>query len=164
MQKPKFIHPATPAHFTQYNGMWRFLGFRSGAVDVCSFWIWCCLLGDWRPEFQSSLLPSSSVVEMSSVIGHFDPWNWDTMVEMQCLKLLCWFCVGDPNQTLPFCQISFLNIFSLASAQRDCLTLILPRSRTGTVWFYTVPVRERYGSTLLPATREQHDQNCTQSH
>ena len=33
------------------------------------------------------------------------------------------------------------------------LTFILPRSR-----------RERYGSTLLPATREQHDQNCTQSH
>ena len=33
------------------------------------------------------------------------------------------------------------------------LTLIIPRSRT-----------ERYGSTLLPATREQHDQNCTQSH
>ena len=29
---------------------------------------------------------------------------------------------------------------------------------------YHVPVRERYGSTLLPATREQHDQNCTQSH
>ena len=28
---------------------------------------------------------------------------------------------------------------------------------------YDVPVRERYGSTLLPATREQHDQNCTQS-
>ena len=29
---------------------------------------------------------------------------------------------------------------------------------------YGVPVRERYGSTLLPATRVQHDQNCTQSH
>ena len=29
---------------------------------------------------------------------------------------------------------------------------------------YGFPVRERYGSTLLPATREQHDQNCTQSH
>ena len=29
---------------------------------------------------------------------------------------------------------------------------------------YRVPVREWYGSTLLPATREQHDQNCTQSH
>ena len=29
---------------------------------------------------------------------------------------------------------------------------------------YRVPVRERYGSTLLPAIREQHDQNCTQSH
>ena len=29
---------------------------------------------------------------------------------------------------------------------------------------YGVPVRERYGSTLLPATREQHDQKCTQSH
>ena len=29
---------------------------------------------------------------------------------------------------------------------------------------YGVPVRERYGSTLLPTTREQHDQNCTQSH
>ena len=29
---------------------------------------------------------------------------------------------------------------------------------------YRVPVRERYGSTLLRATREQHDQNCTQSH
>ena len=29
---------------------------------------------------------------------------------------------------------------------------------------YGVPVRERYGSTLLPAIREQHDQNCTQSH
>ena len=29
---------------------------------------------------------------------------------------------------------------------------------------YRVPVWERYGSTLLPATREQHDQNCTQSH
>ena len=29
---------------------------------------------------------------------------------------------------------------------------------------YRVPVRERYGSTLLPATREQHDQNCIQSH
>jgi hypothetical protein len=28
---------------------------------------------------------------------------------------------------------------------------------------YGVPVRERYDSTLLPATREQHDQNCTQS-
>ena len=26
---------------------------------------------------------------------------------------------------------------------------------------YGVPVRERYGSTLLPATREQHDPNCT---
>ena len=31
-------------------------------------------------------------------------------------------------------------------------------------YIYRVPVRERYGSTLLPATREQHDQNCTQSH
>jgi len=29
---------------------------------------------------------------------------------------------------------------------------------------YGVAVRERYGSTLLPATTEQHDQNCTQSH
>jgi len=29
---------------------------------------------------------------------------------------------------------------------------------------YGVPVRERYGSTLLPATRQQHDQNCIQSH
>ena len=29
---------------------------------------------------------------------------------------------------------------------------------------YGVPIREWYGSTLLPATREQHDQNCTQSH
>ena len=29
---------------------------------------------------------------------------------------------------------------------------------------YGVPVRERYGTALLPATREQHDQNCTQSH
>ena len=29
---------------------------------------------------------------------------------------------------------------------------------------YGVPVRERYGSTLLPATREQHDQNCTELH
>ena len=29
---------------------------------------------------------------------------------------------------------------------------------------YRVPVRERYGSTLLPATREQHDQNCAQGH
>ena len=29
---------------------------------------------------------------------------------------------------------------------------------------YGVPVWERYGSTLLPATREQHDQNCTQIH
>jgi len=29
---------------------------------------------------------------------------------------------------------------------------------------YRVPVRERCGSTLLPATREQHDQNCTQRH
>ena len=26
------------------------------------------------------------------------------------------------------------------------------------------PQEERYGSTLLLATREQHDQNCTQSH
>ena len=33
------------------------------------------------------------------------------------------------------------------------LTPVLRRSRTGTVCF-----------TLLPATREQHDQNCTQSH
>ena len=30
--------------------------------------------------------------------------------------------------------------------------------------YYRVPVRERYGSTLLPTTREQHDQDCTQSH
>jgi len=29
---------------------------------------------------------------------------------------------------------------------------------------YGVSVRERYGSTLLPATREQHYQNCAQSH
>jgi len=27
---------------------------------------------------------------------------------------------------------------------------------------YRVPVRERYGSTLLPATREQHDQIRTE--
>ena len=38
-----------------------------------------------------------------------------------------------------------------------CMCFIYPLS-------YGVPVRERYGSTLLPATREQHDQNCTQSH
>ena len=37
-------------------------------------------------------------------------------------------------------------------------------SSTGYPLSYGVPVRERYGSTLLPATREQHDQNCTQSH
>jgi len=36
---------------------------------------------------------------------------------------------------------------------KETLTLILRRSHTGTV-----------GSTLLPATREQHNQNCTQSH
>ena len=41
-------------------------------------------------------------------------------------------------------------------AHNKCVTLCYPLS-------YGVPVRERYGSTLLPATREQHDQNCTQS-
>ena len=40
---------------------------------------------------------------------------------------------------------------------RDFSYILYPSS-------YGVPVRERYGSTLLPATREQHDQNCTQSH
>ena len=42
----------------------------------------------------------------------------------------------------------------------------LQRALRGEVYplSYRVPVRERYGSTLLPATREQHDQNCTQSH
>ena len=35
----------------------------------------------------------------------------------------------------------------VVSVSYDIITLILPRS-----------VRERYGSTLLPATREQHDQ------
>jgi len=34
MQKPKYTHPVNPARFTQYNGMCRFLGFHSGAVDV----------------------------------------------------------------------------------------------------------------------------------
>ena len=41
---------------------------------------------------------------------------------------------------------------------------ITPSIQSALTLTYGVPVRERYGSTLLPATREQHDQNCTQSH
>ena len=44
------------------------------------------------------------------------------------------------------------------------ITLAWFRLHLGYPLSYGVPVRERYGSTLLPATREQHDQNCTQSH
>ena len=49
----------------------------------------------------------------------------------------------------------YTTVLSISNFTEKCL--IQPLS-------YGVPVRERYGSTLLPATREQHDQNCTQSH
>ena len=66
--------------------------------------------------------------------------------------LLAW--LNSPRVTTIYCTLSCLIIFSN-------LTLLwseyYPLS-------YGVPVRERYGSTLLPATREQPDQNCTQSH
>ena len=45
-----------------------------------------------------------------------------------------------------------------------CVVLLIERCVADYPLSYGVPVRERYGSTLLPATREQHDQNCTQSH
>ena len=49
--------------------------------------------------------------------------------------------------------VRLMNCLLIVTMIYTILTLILRRSR-----------RERYGSTLLPATREQHDQNCTQSH
>ena len=45
-----------------------------------------------------------------------------------------------------------------------CLIMLLSKYDLEYPLSYGVPVRERYGFTLLPATREQHDQNCTQSH
>ena len=50
------------------------------------------------------------------------------------------------------CQIAVI----ISSSQIKKISVNYPLS-------YGVPVRERYGSTFLPATREQHDQNCTQS-
>ena len=48
--------------------------------------------------------------------------------------------------------------------QQHCRVLLDGGSQSNYPLSYRVPVRERYGSTLLPATREQHDQNCKQSH
>ena len=50
------------------------------------------------------------------------------------------------------------------AAKDDMRVMERLADRTGYPLSYGVPVRERYGSTLQPATREQHDQNCTQSH
>ena len=64
---------------------------------------------------------------------------------------LSWFVVIIYRVTFVFlCGVSFISVV-------EPQFLLYPLS-------YGVPVRERYGSTLLPATREQHDQNCTQSH
>ena len=62
-------------------------------------------------------------------------------------------------------QIVFLPSWTLSN-KRDHIMLSI-NVAVGEIVYplsYRVPIRERYGSTLLPATREQHDQNCTQSH
>ena len=59
--------------------------------------------------------------------------NWDVSLEKNA---------NDPSGSVNV-NVSLLTL----------LTLILRRSRTGTVWFYTSTTK-----------REQHDQNCTQSH
>ena len=64
---------------------------------------------------------------------------------------LCVFHESQNEKELPPPQI-IMTTQCFWCCLRD-LTLILRRSRKGTVC-----------STLLPATREQHDQNCTQSH
>ena len=50
------------------------------------------------------------------------------------------------------------------SAKRMCMVFQHDGAPAYYPLSYGVPVRERYCSTLLPAIREQHDQNCTQSH
>ena len=55
------------------------------------------------------------------------------------------------------CHCRFASCLITVPAMGNGLLIDYPLS-------YGVPVREQYGSTLLPATREQHDQNCTQSH
>ena len=68
-------------------------------------------------------------------------------------------------QMLHFTDFSPKFKFNLRMERVFLLNVSLPRQ----FWIYYplsygVPVRERYGSTLLPETREQHDQNCKQSH
>ena len=63
-------------------------------------------------------------------------------------------------------EVARMELHFVQNKRRNCpntrtLSVITPRDYPLS---YRVPVRERYGSTLLPATREQHDQNCTQSH
>ena len=65
-------------------------------------------------------------------------------------------------------QCSFASFVGSGAATPVSRVYVMQLEATFVIWVYPlsygVPVRERYGSTLLPATREQHDQNCTQSH
>ena len=68
--------------------------------------------------------------------------------------------------TLIYCLYNLINIHTYKYCCRTNHTKCVISHKTLTHYplSYRLPVRERYGSTLLPATREQQDQNCTQSH
>ena len=88
----------------------------------------------------------------------------DTDSNQFCNLFTCWTFVSVPFVTLPV-AINFISRREHLPYFQCAMTLAL--DRTSVMYYplsYGVPVRERYGSTLLPATREQHDQNCTQSH
>ena len=72
------------------------------------------------------------------------------------------FCMCDLNRGLWYFQSKFWQSLALNTVTIYSLTRFRPQRYYPLS--YGVPVRERYGSTLLPATREQHDQNCTQRH
>ena len=71
-------------------------------------------------------------------------------------------CVVEPVLT-DVSELERRIIEAEGSITRDALAEVCEEMACYTL-SYGVPVRERYGSTLIPATREQHDQNCTQSH
>ena len=76
----------------------------------------------------------------------FDAFQRVSLVNINKSKLLFYKYYNNYNSRL---------IILTDSNYPNCVVTVYPLS-------YGVPVRERYGSTLLPATREQHDQNCTQ--
>ena len=98
---------------------------------------------------------------------------WQNATCLHCTLL--WMYSGDSISKLKF-RLNWMSVAYSLIGSATRLKLIQPWTRSlpdvllkmATGWSLTLILRrsrrERYGSSLLPAKREQHDQNCTQSH